>query len=187
MYSSAQTLFPLNGVGWFGTDVINYAINAFYFINNAAGNFAKQRVGESGPVWGHGIGAGHRTNSCNVFVNPPVSHNSHAFQWEEHDKVLPELLVQTIFPDFFKENDVHLPQDGKPCLGNITNNSNSQTRAREGLSSDEIFRESEFFSKNTYFIFKEVFELHILWEPIHIMVRFDHRAGASEGSDIKDW
>jgi len=38
---SAEDLFPLDGAGGFGTDVVDDAVDAFDFVDDAVGNFAE--------------------------------------------------------------------------------------------------------------------------------------------------
>ncbi len=50
-------LFPLNGAGWFGGNIVNHSVNALHFINYAGRNAPQQIVRQAGPVGSHCVHA----------------------------------------------------------------------------------------------------------------------------------
>ena len=60
--------FPFNRAGGFGADVIDDAVDAFDFVDDAVGNFTEQVVGQVHPVGGHAVGAVHRSHGDDVLI-----------------------------------------------------------------------------------------------------------------------
>lgn len=55
VHKDVLRLFPLNGRRRFAADIINYAVDAFDFIDDAVGYFAQQRIRQLCPVCGHKV------------------------------------------------------------------------------------------------------------------------------------
>jgi len=49
-------LLPFDGGGWFGADVVDYAVDASDLVDDVVGDFGKEVVGEVYPVGCHTIG-----------------------------------------------------------------------------------------------------------------------------------
>lgn len=48
-------LLPLNGSRWFGTDVINYPIDAFNIVDDFTRHFGQKLVGQMAPFGSHPV------------------------------------------------------------------------------------------------------------------------------------
>lgn len=51
-------LFPLNGAGGLGCDVVYHAVDGAHLVTDASGHFAQERGGECVPVGSHAVTAG---------------------------------------------------------------------------------------------------------------------------------
>ena len=61
-------LFPFNGAGGFGADIVYYAVDAVDFVDDSVGKGAEQLIRKMSPVCRHTIGAGDRSNGNHVFI-----------------------------------------------------------------------------------------------------------------------
>ncbi len=143
-------------------------------------------MGQFCPVRGHGILARNSPDSHNIFIGPPVSHDSDAFDRQQNSKRLPEFFIITVFSDFFKQNCIRLSQYRKPFFSNFAKNPDSKPRARKRLSPYQIFMKTDFFAQCAYFVLEQIserfhkLEFHFFRKSAHIVMRFDHRRRSPE-------
>ena len=65
----SKKLFPLDGAGGFGADIVDHAVDSVDLVDDAVGELSEQFVRQVRPVCGHTIGAGNRANGNHVFVS----------------------------------------------------------------------------------------------------------------------
>ena len=77
-FIAQKCLLPLNGTRWFGTDVVNYAVDTFDLVDNPTGNDFQYVIGYAVPVGSHKVGCLYRTDGNDVFVAPFIPHNPYS-------------------------------------------------------------------------------------------------------------
>ena len=75
-------LFPFNGAGGFGADVVDYTVDSVDFVDDAIGKGAEQFIGQMRPVGCHAVDTGDGTNGDYVFVGARISHNANGLDRE---------------------------------------------------------------------------------------------------------
>src|SRR5678810_610031 len=71
-------LFPLDGAGRLGADVVSDAVDVGYLVDDATGYVAQERRGKIRPIGGHAVGAGDGTQNNRERVGTRVPHDTHA-------------------------------------------------------------------------------------------------------------
>ena len=99
-------LFPLNGCRGLASDVIDYAVDAFYLVGNAAGSLRENLVGDGGVFSGHKVGGDDRAERNGVIVGSEVAHNADRAHIGKDGEVLPDFAVKPRVCDFLTENSV---------------------------------------------------------------------------------
>src|SRR4030042_3280930 len=82
-------LFPLYS-GWrFAGDIVDHAVDAGHFVDDAAGDASQQVVGQACPVGGHSVLTGHGAKGYQVAVGAGVGPDAHASDIGKYGKALP--------------------------------------------------------------------------------------------------
>ena len=77
-------LFPLNGAGRFGGDVVDHAVDALDLVDDAVGDGAEQIAGQVAPVGGHGVATVNNPQGDNAFIGALVAHDADGFERQQH-------------------------------------------------------------------------------------------------------
>src|SRR5213596_1304222 len=75
--SASTTLLPLYRRRRLARDVVDHAVDAAYFVHDAAGDFAEQIVRQRRPARGHEVAGLHRPQGDDVLIGAAVSHHAH--------------------------------------------------------------------------------------------------------------
>ena len=90
-------LFPLDGAGGFGADVVDYAVYAGDFVYYPVGDYAQDFIGNLGPVCCHAVAAVYAAEGDNVVIGALVAHNPDGFDGEQHAEGLPDFIIEIGF------------------------------------------------------------------------------------------
>src|ERR1700694_5968168 len=85
---------PLDGSGRLRRNVIDHAVYALHFVNDAAGDRLQHVVRQRNPVSGHAILRTDGTDSTGVRVSPPVAHDAYRHHRKPHGKWLAGLGIE---------------------------------------------------------------------------------------------
>src|SRR5205814_1256999 len=77
-------LFPLDGGGWFGADIVHHAIHAAYFINDAIAHRRQRIKGNACPVGGHEVAALDGADGDDRIVRARIAHHSDGSDRQQH-------------------------------------------------------------------------------------------------------
>src|SRR5690606_3062956 len=89
-------LLPLDGSRWLRGHVEHNAVNVGDLIGDAGGDTLQDLIRQAGPVGGHGILGGHRTQHDRVTVGAAVTLDTDRADIREQDhRALPDDAVQT--------------------------------------------------------------------------------------------
>ena len=75
----SKKLFPFDGAGGFGADIVDDPVDSMDLVDDAVGEFSQEFVGQVGPVGGHAVGAGDGADSHHVLVSAGITHNTYSF------------------------------------------------------------------------------------------------------------
>src|SRR5690606_5248879 len=184
--------FPLDRSGRFGGDVVDDAVDAADFVDDARRDAAEEVVREGIVIRRHAVGRGDGAQRTDVIIGAVVAHHAHGTDGEQHGEGLPDLAVEPGVPDLLKIDGVGLAEDIEPLPGDGAGDANGKARPREGMPIDEFGRHAKLAAKHADLVLeklaKRLDELHIhpLGQAADIMVRLDGDAGSAGEGDALD-
>src|SRR5689334_14283250 len=107
----AISLFPFNGSGWFGADIIHYTIYTLHFINNIVAYFGKKFERKMAPVRGHAIGAAHGAKGHHTFISALIAHYAHTLDGQENCARLPYFAIKIVVLQTIDKNGIYFLDD----------------------------------------------------------------------------
>src|SRR5665213_1591498 len=172
-------LLPFDGAGRLGRDVVDHAVDAADLAYDAAGNGAKNLVGQRGPVGRHAVFAFDRADGAGIGVGALVAHDADRFDGEQHGKALPDLAIQAGALDFGHTNFIRLLQNCDALRRDFAEDADGEPRAGEGLALEDFFVHFEVAADAADFVLEEVaerldeFELHVRGQAADVVVALD--------------
>ncbi len=148
-------LLPLDGCRGFGADVVQHAVDAFYFVEDAVGGFAQEVVGELYPVCGHGVFGDDGAEVGGKFVGAFVSFDTDGFDGDESRIGLPAFVVPSPLAQGADEDGVAVADDVEAFSGDFSRASDGQTGAGEGVTPEDVVGDAHGGSQFAYFVFEE--------------------------------
>ena len=148
-YSSAPSgilrlrLFPLDGGGGLGGDVVDDAVDALYLVYDAGRDLIQHIIGNPRPIRGHEVRGRDAPQGQGIVVGPPVAHDAHAAGIGQHGEVLIDVLLLTRGGDLLPEDGVRVPEGVQFLFGQVADDPDGKAGARERLPHDQIFRQSQ--------------------------------------------
>lgn len=181
-------LFPFDRARRLGGDIVDYAIDPFHFVDDAAAHFVEDFPREADVVGGHAVGAGDGADAYGVIVGAFVAHDAYAADGRRKDgKGLPDVIVEAAFLDDVADDEISLAEDLQTFFRDVADDADREARAREGLTVDDFFRHMELTAQFTDFVLEEFaqrfneLEFHVLRETAYIVMALDGgcRCGAA--------
>jgi hypothetical protein len=136
-------LLPLDGAWWFRRDVVDDAVDASDFGDDAAGDATEDFVGEGGPVGGHAVFGFYGADGAGVGVGALVAHDSDGFNGEQDGEALPDFAVEAGAFDFGGADGVGFLEDGDAVGGDFAEDADGEAGAGEGLALKDVFGHME--------------------------------------------
>ena len=165
---SFKNSLPLDRGRRLGGNVIHDSVDALDLIDNSGRHPVQHLVGDAGPVGGHKVTGGDGAQGQGVVIGPAVAHDTHGAGIGEHCKILADILVLTGGRDLLPVDGVGLPEYVQLGLGQVSNDPDGQSRAREGLAHDQILRQSQLTAQLPHLVLEEqVQRLQHTLEPGH--------------------
>lgn len=135
--------------------------------------------------------AGHDGPQGNgVIIGTAVSHNPYGAHIGEGGEILAQLLVGSCPGHLLPVDVVGILNNLYLLSGNLADDADAQARSREGLTADEMLRDSQGAAHLPDFILKEkseglhdFLEVHIVREAAYVVVGFNHRRLAQAAFD----
>ena len=87
-------------------------------------------------------------------------------------------------------NQIRIPQNIQPLIGDFAQDPNGQARPGEGLPLHDLFGQAEGPAHLAYFIFEQLpqrfhqLEAQVVWQPAHVVVALDFHGNALAGFGI---
>jgi len=106
-------LFPLNRGRRLARNIIHDAVDVADFVDDAAGDFVEDVVGDLGIVGGHEVGGRHAAEGQEIVVGAAVTHDADGADVGEDGKVLIDVTVEAGGADLLAEDRVGVAEDGE--------------------------------------------------------------------------
>ena len=139
-----------------------------HLVDDADADSVQHLVWDAGPIRRHKITGGDAAQRQGVIICPAVAHDAHGAGVGEHRKILADILVLTGGRDLLPVDGVGLPEYVQLGLGQVSDDPDGQSRAREGLAHDQILRQSQLTAQLPHLVLEEqVQRLQHTLEPGH--------------------
>src|SRR5580704_14459943 len=184
----APRLLPLDRTRRFRGHVVDDAVDAAYFVDDAGGGAAEHLVRERVVVGGHAVGRGDGAQRADIVVGARVAHHAHGLDRKQHREGLPDLVVEPGFADFVEEDGVGALEYLHALRGHLAGDADRQAGAGERVALDKMLRQAQFATERADLVLEELAqrldqpEVHPRREAADIMVRLDRDAGAAGGA-----
>lgn len=96
-------LFPLDGRGRLGRNVVAYAVGARDLGNDAAGDAGQDVVGQLGPIGGHGIAGLDGTQDDRALIGALVTHDANGLDVGQDREILPAAVLGVALAGLLKQ------------------------------------------------------------------------------------
>ena len=136
-------LFPLNGRGGLGGDVVDDAVDTLDLVDDAGADPVQKLVGEPCPVGGHEIVRPDGPEGDGAVIGPAVAHDAHGAHVGEGGEILIGAVRELGRGHLLPEDGVGLPQKIQLGLRHLADDPDGKARARERLAGDEILGQSQ--------------------------------------------
>src|SRR3984957_10071458 len=170
---------PLNRARRLRRDVIDNAVHAFDFIDDAGGDGLQHFVRQGDPVGGHSIFRAYGADGAGVSVGPHIAHDADRHHWQQVGKRLPDFGIEPGFFDFGYDDIVALARQGKAVGRDFSEDAHGEARAGKRLALQDFVRHAEVAADFANFVFKQIFqrldelEFHFIGQAADIVVRLD--------------
>jgi len=134
---AARQLFPLNRAGRFRGDIVGHPVDAFDFVDDPRGGFAKKIMLEGVIIRRHPVHRRDRPQSAYIIIGTPVAHHPDAAHRQQHHKSLPDIVIQPVFADLVDKNRVRRAQNVQFGAGQIAGTTDRQSGAGERVATNE--------------------------------------------------
>lgn len=147
-------LLPLNSCRRLAADVVDYAVDAFYAVDDVVGDASEQIVGEVCPVGGHPIYRGYGAEGTGEFIGTLIAHYAHALHGEEDSACLPHFFIHAAIAQVLDVDSISLLQHFHFFLAHSTEDADAETGAREWVATDEDIINTQFATYTANFVFE---------------------------------
>jgi len=171
--------FPLNSAWRFRSDVVDDAVDAADFIDDAAGDSLEHIVREESPVGGHAIFRVNGTDGAGVGVGALIAHDADAHDGKKNCEALPDAVVEAGGLDFADDDVVGFLKECDALGGDFSEDANGQAGAGEWLAAEDVFGHGHVAANAADFVLEEVaqgldqLEFHEFGEAAYVVVAFD--------------
>src|SRR5580704_14535459 len=131
--SEERALLPLNRARRLRGDVVDDAVDAFYFIHDAGGNDFQDFVRKRNPIGSHAIFRTHGADRAGIGIRARVAHDADPHNGKQHGEGLPNLRVESGFFNLADDDVVALAQNRYALGRDFSQNSDGKAGTREWL------------------------------------------------------
>ena len=182
-------LFPLDGRGRLGGDVVDAAVHAAHAADDGIGDFGQEVVGQRCPGGRHAVGRVDGTQGHDVLVGALVAHDADAPDRQKHDAGLPYFVVEAVVAQALDEDVVGFLEDADFLGGDVAEDAHAQAGAGEGMAADEAVGDAEGAANAPHFVLEQQaqrlheLEVHLFGQATDVVVALDGHAGDGQGLD----
>ena len=174
-------LFKLNRTRWLTRQIIEYTVDPFNLVDDPTHNLLQHIPRNIRSFRSHKVDRTYRTQCHSVIVGSLVTHNTYGTHIGQCGKVLVDLCINTGFCDLLAVDGVGILHDLYLFFGNLTDDSDTKSRARERLTEYQVLWNAKLQTNFTNLILEQVtqrlddlLEIYVIRQSTHIMVGFDH-------------
>lgn len=135
--SRVLELFPLNRCRGFAGDVENDAVDALDFVDDAAGDFIEEFVGDGVVFGGHGVGGGDGAQADHIAVGAFIAHDADGAHVRQGGEGLPDFTGKAGLVQFFTVDGVSFTEDVTFFFGDFAKDADTESRPGEGMAPNE--------------------------------------------------
>src|SRR6266404_7832321 len=143
---------PLDRSGRLRRDVINHAVHPFYLIHDPAGNGFQHFVWQRDPIGGHAIFGVDGAHRASVGIGALIAHHADRHHRKQDRERLPDLGVETSLLDFGADDVITFAQDLQALGRDFAEDADGQTRSRERLPLQNLFRHAQIAANLSDFV-----------------------------------
>ncbi len=153
---ASQLSFPLDGARGLRRDVVGHPVDARHLVDDALRHHLEHVVGNPGPVGGHRIVAGDRTDDDGVAVGAFVAHHTDRTDVGEHGERLPDLAFETGEAQFLADDCVSLLQQRHSFRGDLADDPHAEAGPGERLTPHHLVGQAEFEAELADLVLEEL-------------------------------
>ena len=147
-------LFEFNRCGRFAGAVVEHAVDAFDFVDDAARGLLQDFPRQLGALGGHEVARHDGAQGDGVVVGAAVAHDADAAHVRQRGEVLAEALDAGL-GDFLAVDGVCFLDDLDLLGRDLADDADAEAWARERLTAHEVLRQAEFAAGGAHFILEE--------------------------------
>ena len=153
--SASKKLFEFDGSRRFARKIVEYAVYALYFVDDAVHALLEYFERDVRHFCGHEIVGFNGTQYDSVVVGTEVTHDADGADVCQGSEVLVDLTVHAGLRDLLTINGVGILYDPYLLRGDLTDDTYAEAWAWERLTVYEILRQSELETDTTNLILEE--------------------------------
>ena len=155
-FSAFRALFPLNGRGRLGAEVVEDAADAGDLGLHAARNGLEKLPVKTGNARGHGVGGVHSADDDRPELGALAVHDAGGADVGDDREVLPDLRVHAGLCELLAEDGVGLTHGGETVAGDRADAPDAEAGAGERLTPHHAVRQTERLADLTDLVLEEV-------------------------------
>src|SRR4051812_46189466 len=154
--ASHSRSFPFYSRRGFTRNIVNDAVDAPYFVDDAIRHLGQECMWQLSPLCGHEIGGLHSTQRNDIFVSSPVTHHANRTHGKEHDESLRRLLIPAGRAQLFDKYRIGVAQQIRIFRFYFAQDPHAEPRAGKRMPENHVMREAELESKVSHFILEQL-------------------------------
>ena len=181
--------FPFNCARRLGREIVQDAVDALDFGDDALHDVLHQVEGDVLHGGGHGILGVDRTDDDGPLIAADAVAHADAPEIRDDGEVLPHLVLQVVLQELLAQDGVALADGFQAVPGDGAQAADSQAGAGEGLAVYHAEGQAQGHADDTHFILEEELqgldelEVQVLGQAAHVVVRLDGAAFQDIGID----
>mgnify|MGYP007069933355 CR=1 FL=1 len=149
-------LFQLDGSRGLGGDVVEDAVDAGDFVDDAGHAALENGPGEFGRLGGHEVAGQDGAEDDGHAVGPVVALDADGAHVGQGGKILAQRDIHACFVKLFAEYGVCLLDNLHFVGSDFSYDTDSQTRAGKRLAVDDVLRHPDYTAERAYFVLEQV-------------------------------
>ena len=175
-------LFPFNSGRWFARNIVHDAVDVIYFIDDAAGNFIEDIVGDACPVSRHEVRRRNAAQCQRVIIGTEITHDADRADVCQSGEVLVDLTIETGLRDLLTVDGVGILNDLDLLGCDLSDDSYSKAWSWEWLTEYQVLWDSKLKAGLADLILEEktewlhdLLEIYIVRKSAYVVVGLDDR------------
>ena len=151
-------LFPLHRSRRLRSNIIHNAVyDTLHLICNSSGHLCQNVIRNPSPVGCHEVICRDCANRNQICVGPMVAHDTHSIYAGKDAEELRQILLIAVLFHLVSENPVRFLENRNFFSRNLTDDTHTETGAREGLTPNELMGQSQGLADFADLVFEELY------------------------------